>query len=432
MFSCETIGFRLFINNREYVVFKHRSAPESISSFFASGRVKLFRVTYLSPQPVIPLRSVYWRQVGGGHLRKVVTTSVGLTWGIGYDLTAWVYTGGWGGTFLKGMETSPVGINPMSDVHNYFIYENQRWNPISGYTSTGLPTDRHMWSDVTGKHKRSKEHTKLLSMHWQWISDWMVDFHTPGGVDRDGWQYAVDFPASYHGKKQFTDYVRRRRWLRKCKLTTSGPWQEVGNSKILDVCLRPMSTSDGDIMVWALAANGDVLVRKGVTLSTPNGCGWEHVVTENPFISISCGPDGKVWAVGKANGQTYFRYGVTSEKPTGECWQTVENPPGVKFKQICAGEGGVWALDTTGKVAVRREITATFPEGSHWYMLVNVPNDPPHGEGANIGFKCVSVGHQVWACSNSGYVVRRFGITKSNPAGTGWHLGIPVRDTIVF
>lgn len=41
----------------------------------------------------------------------------------------------------------------------------------------------------------------------------MVDFHTPGGVDRDGWQYAVDFPASYHAKKNFTDYVRRRRWF---------------------------------------------------------------------------------------------------------------------------------------------------------------------------------------------------------------------------
>lgn len=40
-----------------------------------------------------------------------------------------------------------------------------------------------------------------------------MDFHTPGGVDRDGWQYAVDFPASYHAKKHFTDYVRRRRWF---------------------------------------------------------------------------------------------------------------------------------------------------------------------------------------------------------------------------
>lgn len=105
-----------------------------------------------------------------------------------------------------------------------------------GYTSHGLPTDRPAWSDVTGRQKRSKENSKLLSSRWHWvmqlilthcecfelivmyeihfqISDWLVDFHTPGGVDRDGWQYAVDFPASYHAKKNFTDYVRRRRWL---------------------------------------------------------------------------------------------------------------------------------------------------------------------------------------------------------------------------
>lgn len=69
------------------------------------------------------------------------------------------------------------------------------------------------------------------------ISDWIVDFHTPGGVDRDGWQYATDFPAQYHGKKQFTDYVRRRRWFRRCQLTTSGPWQELGNTKLVDISL---------------------------------------------------------------------------------------------------------------------------------------------------------------------------------------------------
>jgi len=28
-----------------------------------------------------------------------------------------------------------------------------------------------MWSDVTGKHKRTREKTKLLSMHWQWVRD---------------------------------------------------------------------------------------------------------------------------------------------------------------------------------------------------------------------------------------------------------------------
>lgn len=45
---------------------------------------------------------MFWRQIGG-HLKKVETCSVGVTWGIGYDSTAWVYTGGWGSAFLKGI-----------------------------------------------------------------------------------------------------------------------------------------------------------------------------------------------------------------------------------------------------------------------------------------------------------------------------------------
>lgn len=60
-------------------------------------------------------------------------------------------------------------------------------------------------------HSEWPHNDMMYEIHFQ-ISDWMVDFHTPGGVDRDGWQYAVDFPASYHAKKNFTDYVRRRRW----------------------------------------------------------------------------------------------------------------------------------------------------------------------------------------------------------------------------
>lgn len=69
-----------------------------------------------------------------------------------------------------GLESSSNGIHPMTDTQDYLVYENQRWNPLTGYTSTGLPTDRYMWSDVTGKHKRTREHAKLLSMHWHWVN----------------------------------------------------------------------------------------------------------------------------------------------------------------------------------------------------------------------------------------------------------------------
>lgn len=133
-----------------------------------------------------------------------------------------------------------------------------------------LPTDRCMWSDASGRKKRTREQVKLLSKRWQWISDWLVDFHVPGGVDRDGWQYAVDFPATYHGKKQFTDYVRRRRWYRRCAIATTGPWQELGHTKLVDVSLEPVDDGlDAPVVVWALAAGGQAMIRSDVARSSP-------------------------------------------------------------------------------------------------------------------------------------------------------------------
>jgi tectonin beta-propeller repeat-containing protein 1 len=134
----------------------------------------------------------------------------------------------------------------------------------------GLPTDRHMWSDASGKQKRTRDQVKLLSMRWQWVSDWLVDFHVPGGVDRDGWQYAVDFPSTYHANKQFTDYVRRRRWYRRCAISTTGPWQELGHTKLLDVSLEPVDENvDSPVSVWGLATGGQAMIRIGVKTSSP-------------------------------------------------------------------------------------------------------------------------------------------------------------------
>jgi len=65
-----------------------------------SKGVLLLNVTIFM-QVIAPPSEMFWRQMGG-HLRKVETCSAGVTWGIGYDSTAWVYTGGWGGSFLKG------------------------------------------------------------------------------------------------------------------------------------------------------------------------------------------------------------------------------------------------------------------------------------------------------------------------------------------
>ena len=85
---------------------------------------------------------MYWRMLGGGHLLQVESCSAGVAWGLGYDSTPWVYSGGWGGSHFKGIDTSKSGINAMEDTKYYYVYENQRWNPITGFTAHGLPTDR--------------------------------------------------------------------------------------------------------------------------------------------------------------------------------------------------------------------------------------------------------------------------------------------------
>jgi len=46
------------------------------------------------------------------------------------------------------------------------------------------------------------------------------------------------------------------------------------------------------------------------------GTSWEHVPSDQ-LASISCGPDRRVWAVGK-NGSACWRLGITSSDPIGK------------------------------------------------------------------------------------------------------------------
>ncbi|XP_072376481.1 tectonin beta-propeller repeat-containing protein [Diabrotica undecimpunctata] len=414
-------AFIIFVNDQKFTSFRHRLPPQSVSVLSYWGKMQPFKLIIKSPILIMDMLDLYWRQIGG-HLKRVESCPVGVTWGIGYDHTVWVYTGGWGGGFLGTLDSN--NVHPMADSQDYRVYENQRWNPVTGYTSAGLPTDRFMWSDASGKKKRTRDQVKLLSVHWQWVSDWMTDFHVPGGVDKEGWQYAVDFPATYHANKQFTDYVRRRRWYRRCAVATTGPWQELGHTKILDVSLEPVGDFvDSVVAAWALATGGQAVIRVGVSKSNPAGHVWEHVNTDQPLTSISCGPFKQVWAVGR-KGCAYYRFGITEEKLEGEKWICVEAPKGGQLKQISVSSIGVWAVDHQERIHVRKEITPTFPEGTHWQTIVA---DPPILSSASdtTGFKHVSVSHnQVWATTNAGIIVRREGICAANPAGSGWDIGI--------
>uniref|UniRef100_A0A672KVJ6 Tectonin beta-propeller repeat-containing protein 1 n=1 Tax=Sinocyclocheilus grahami TaxID=75366 RepID=A0A672KVJ6_SINGR len=332
-----------------------------------------------SPYPTL-CDQMFWRQVGG-HLRIIESNSLGVVWGIGYDHTAWVHTGGYGGGFFQGLASSTDNIYTQTDVKSVYIYENQRWNPVTGYTNRGLPTDRYMWSDASGLKECTKNNTKPPSPNWTWVSDWTIDYAVPGGTDREGWQYAADFPASYHGNKTLKDFVRRRRWARKCKLTTTGPWQEVPPISLSDVTILPCGPKSTveQVPLWAISNKGDVL------------------------CPLSLGS-------------------VSAQNPAGDCWYHIPSPTGQKLKQVSVGRTSVYTVDENGNLWYRHGVTPSYPQGSSWEHISN-----------NV--RKVSVGplDQVWIIADKvqgshslscGTVCRRLGLLPMEPKGHSWDYGI--------
>ncbi|XP_047509859.1 tectonin beta-propeller repeat-containing protein isoform X1 [Pieris napi] len=413
---CDTAGFTVTVNDKHFCFFKHRLSPENITSVNIFGPLKLFNMEYSSTSIIIGPDEMFWKMIGG-YLRKVECCANNIVWGLSHDHRAWVYTGGWGGGPLKGLGSTD-GIHAMTDTQTYCIYENQRWNPLSGYTSTGLPTDRYMWSDITGKHKRTREHTKLLNRHWHWISEWMIDYNTPGGVDSDGWQYATDFPAPYHGKKIFTDCVRRRRWYRKAQINTEGPWIRAGSTALLDLSL--WAGNDKDVSVWAVTLGGEVIYKTGVTAATPVGNHWEHINSPQALVAISvC--NNIIWVVGR-KAELYYRDGITKENPAGTSWRLIEAPKGsiggshksgAGAKMVSLSSTSAWVLLTNGGLAVRTDISPLEPCGKHWKYITD----------CDVTYKHVSCKDQeVWAVRSDGSLHRRLGLTTDNVLGVAWQL----------
>ncbi|XP_013383971.1 tectonin beta-propeller repeat-containing protein 1 [Lingula anatina] len=371
----------------------------------------------------IPANEIFWYQLGG-HLEKVESNRSGIVWGLGYDHTAWVYNGGYGGGLFKGLNSDLDKINSMTDIRSIYVYENQRWNPVTGFSYKALPIGRPTWSDISGREECTKENTKLPSVHWQWISDWMIDYTPQGGTDKEGWQYAHDYHMYYHGEKRWRDSVRRRRWGRKCKILSSGPWEEVEPLPLQDISIQIDYEEDSGLAaaVWAVGSNGDVMCRLGVTKQCPQGTHWQHVPTDQPFQSISVGGWYRVWAIAK-DSSIWFRNGVSPQCPLGTRWFHVTPPPhGFRMHQVAAGKTAVWAVDDKYGLWYRKEITPTYPEGLCWIRVCGK-------------VKQVSVGpqDQVWIVADVidtpsgpvyGVVAKRKGITADLPGGSTWELGI--------
>uniref|UniRef100_A0A665W0J0 Tectonin beta-propeller repeat-containing protein 1 n=1 Tax=Echeneis naucrates TaxID=173247 RepID=A0A665W0J0_ECHNA len=376
-----------------------------------------------SPVNTMPCDVMFWRQVPG-HLRCVESNSLGLVWGIGWDGTAWVYSG------RHGQEPASVGTFPPLTLFNQvFAVEFHHFLPdcltetFLAHLSRGLPTDRPMWSDESGLKECTKGNTHPPSPQWSWVSEWAVDYNVPGGTDKEAWQYAADFPVTFHGHKTMKDFVRRRRWTRKCKITLRGPWLQVPPIPLSDISLMPCLAQSKmeQVPVWALSDKGDVLCRLGVSPQNPAGSSWLHVGTDQPFKSISIGGANQVWAIAK-DGAVFYRGSVSPQNPAGECWYHIPSPPRQTLRQLSVGRTSVFAVDDNSNLWYRQGLTPSYPQGSAWELISNTVTK-------------VSVGplDQVWIIADGvpgfpaeppGAVCHRLGVGPLQPKGQFWDYGI--------
>ncbi len=103
-----------------------------------------------------------------------------------------------------------------------------------------LPTDRPDWSNETGKEAMPRDAQRLPSDAWVWDGDWRVDLALlrrattgsggSGGVDEEGWEYAIDFPREYTPHRMWYHSVRRRRWIRVRRLREAVEAEDVARN----------------------------------------------------------------------------------------------------------------------------------------------------------------------------------------------------------
>eukprot|EP00755_Sulcionema_specki_P008702 Sspe_Gene.41691::Locus_20171_Transcript_1_1_Confidence_1.000_Length_2975::g.41691::m.41691 len=94
----------------------------------------------------------------------------------------------------------------------FVVYENQRYIPVKGW----CPSQRlrHEWTDPAGNGPVDRESLEAPPGR-EWTGDWHVD---DAVGDREGWEYALDFPLTFHRERHVGDCVRRRRWVREYRV----------------------------------------------------------------------------------------------------------------------------------------------------------------------------------------------------------------------
>ena len=144
---------------------------------------------------------------------KRASAASNVVWAIGGDHQVYVY--------VYGLEVA-IRVKEC-------VYENQRWNPVNGFSDQMLPTDRPQWSSVCGLRETTRQ--VLLSSDGCQVND-MTSSQQPilyrEGVELSSMAWAWD--EEWH-----IDQVGKKKWLLNITLLEDARWQPPSNGW-LDLC----------------------------------------------------------------------------------------------------------------------------------------------------------------------------------------------------
>ena len=167
--------------------------------------------------------------------------------------------------------------------------------------------------------------------------------------------------------------------------------------------------------MW-IVSKDSIWSRQALTTEIPEGISFDYIelstqLHDTKLRHVACGRR-SVWAV-DTNGVPHFRFGVHAREPgTGmsPAWIPVEDNPQPLLKiAVSPDDWLVWACDENYNVYVRTGVTIDFPVGRRWELI----------PGERVKELCAS-NEKVYALSQSGELICRYGISANNVQGNYW------------
>ncbi|XP_070577021.1 tectonin beta-propeller repeat-containing protein 2-like isoform X2 [Ptychodera flava] len=207
-----------------------------------------------------------------------------------------------------------------------------------------------------------------------------------------------------------------------CLSTATG---DIKWSKLKDSA-RQIAVSSMESIVWCVhRKSNSAYASTKSTPKTPIGSKWNKVATD---VATVCVDNNQAWIL-KNNGELYHQHGLDRNHPFSH--RSLRVAKNCHLAQLVTYKGVVWGLTHDHRVFYRYGISESQPGGTGW-KLVDSEKD-------YLAFTCIALGPDTgWGIDDKGSVWFRPGVSAATPHGedgTWWQVSMSdylMQDSNVF